>query len=173
MLLPKFEDVLKAAERVKGKALRTPVLQSDALNEAVGANVFIKPECLQTTGSFKIRGATNRIEALSPGEAPGGVVAFSSGNHAQGVARAAKRAGLPALIVMPKDAPEIKVAGVRADGAEIRFYDRLTESREDIAAGIATEREAVLVPSYDDPYILSGQGTAALELIEDPKALGA
>lgn len=172
MILPDFSDVEAAAQRIASKTVRTPVLRSDALDEAVGANVFIKPECLQTTGSFKLRGATNRIEALAAGEAPGGVVAFSSGNHAQGVSRAAKRAGLPALIVMPGDAPAIKVEGVRADGAEIRFYDRLTESREEIAADIAAERQAVLVPSYDDPHIIAGQGTAGLEFIEDLKAAG-
>ncbi|MEM9668866.1 MAG: threonine/serine dehydratase [Pseudomonadota bacterium] len=165
---PTFDDVKAAAERVKPLAVRTPILRNDALDEAVGAEVFIKAECLQTTGSFKIRGATNRLSQITdPDEKRAGVVAFSSGNHAQGVARAAKYFGLPALIVMPADAPRVKVDGVLTDGAEIRPYDRVTEAREEIAADIARSRGAIIVPSYDDPDIIAGQGTAGLEIIED------
>ncbi|MEO0982313.1 MAG: threonine/serine dehydratase [Pseudomonadota bacterium] len=118
---------------------------------------------MQTTGSFKIRGAMNRLSRIAPERRAAGVVAFSSGNHAQGVARAARLLGMPALIVMPFDAPEVKAAGVRADGAEIRPFDRASESREAIAAEIAAERGATLVPSFDDPLIIAGQGTAGLE----------
>lgn len=172
-LLPTFEDVLAAATRVKPLAIRTPVLRHDALDTFVGAKVFIKPECLQTTGSFKIRGATNRISQITgPAEKRAGVVAFSSGNHAQGVSRAAKVFGMPALIVMPSDAPEVKVAGVLADGAEIYAYDRHTESREEISAQITKERQAVLIPSYDDKHVIAGQGTAGLEFAEDLAARG-
>jgi len=166
--LPVFADVLAAADRVAAIAVHTHVMRSDALDDAVGAEVFIKPECLQVTGSFKIRGATNRIAQISDAsQKAAGVVAFSSGNHAQGVARAAKHFGMPALIVMPEDAPQVKVDGVLADGAEIRFYDRACESREEIAADIARERGAVLVPSYDDAHIIAGQGTAGLEFARD------
>jgi threonine dehydratase len=128
--------------------------------------VHIKAECLQRTGSFKLRGAWWRLSSMDEAEKRAGVVAFSSGNHAQGVAWAAQRLGMPALIVMPSDAPAAKVAGTRASGAEIVFYDRLTESREEIAARIAAERGAVLVPSFDDPWIVEGQGTAGLEIAE-------
>ena len=166
--LPVFDDVLAAADRVAAIAVHTPVLRHAALDEAIGAEVFIKPECLQVTGSFKIRGATNRIAQISDvGQRHGCVVAFSSGNHAQGVARAARHFEMPALIVMPEDAPQVKVDGVLGDGAEIRFYDRAGQSREEIAAGFARERGAVLVPSYDDAHIIAGQGTAGLEFVRD------
>ena len=166
--LPVFDDVLAAAERVKCLALRTPVLRNAAIDEAVGAEVFIKPESLQVTGSFKIRGATNRIAQISNAdEKAAGVVAFSSGNHAQGVARAARHFEMPALIVMPEDAPEVKVQGVLSDGAEVRIYDRTHESREKIAVELARERGAVLVPSYDDRHVIAGQGTVGLELVQD------
>jgi threonine dehydratase len=128
--------------------------------------VHIKAECLQRTGSFKVRGAWWRLSSMSEAEKQAGVVAFSSGNHAQGVAWAAARLGMPALIVMPSDAPATKVAGTRANGAEIVFYDRRTESREAIAGRMAQERGAVLVPSFDDPWIVEGQGTAGLEIVE-------
>ena len=162
--LPTFQDVQAAVERVSQLAVKTPILRSDALDTATGANVFVKAECLQTTGSFKIRGATNRIAQITePDKKRAGVVAFSSGNHAQGIARAARHFGLPALIVMPSDAPAVKIEGVRTDGAEIRFYDRLSESREEIAAEIAAARGAMIVPSYDDQHIIAGQGTVGLE----------
>lgn len=165
-------DVEAAASRIRGHAVRTPLLRSDSLDALTGGRIFIKPECLQRTGSFKFRGAYNRLAALSPAERSGGVVAFSSGNHAQGVALAAKLLGLRAAIVMPSDAPAVKVDATRAYGAEVIFYDRLTEKREVIAAKLARERGAVLVPSFDDPYIVAGQGTAGLEIAEDLAAMG-
>ena len=165
-------DVTAAAQRLKGHAVRTPLLRSDALDAVTGARIWLKPECLQRTGSFKFRGAYNRLAALQPGEAPGGVVAFSSGNHAQGVAAAAALLGMPALIVMPSDAPANKVARTRAHGAEVVFYDRLTEDRAAIAADLAAQRGAVIVPPFDDPFVVAGQGTAGLEAAEDLAALG-
>jgi threonine dehydratase len=131
-----------------------------------GARVWLKCECLQTGHAFKLRGATNRLLQLSEGERPRGVVAFSSGNHAQGVAIAAKRLGIPAAIVMPADAPKVKVDATRKCGAEIVFYDRRSQSREEIANRLAGERGAVVVPSFDDPAIVAGQGTVGLEIVE-------
>jgi len=165
------DDVIAAASRISDAARRTPVLTHPALDAAAGAEVFVKAECLQVTGSFKIRGAMNRLSQLSASERQAGVVAFSSGNHAQGVSRAARLLGMPALIVMPSDAPQVKVEGVIADGADIHLYDRETESREEIAADIAEARGAVLVPSFDDPHIIAGQGTVGLELAGQAGAL--
>lgn len=170
--LPNFDDVLAAAERVRGVARETPILTHAALDEMAGASLFIKAECLQVTGSFKIRGAMNRLAQIPLAQRAAGVVAFSSGNHAQGVARAARLLGMPALIVMPSDAPRIKVAGVEADGGEIRFYDRDTESREEIAAEIARARGAIIVPSFDDRDIVAGQGTAGLEFARQMEQRG-
>lgn len=170
--LPSPDDVLEAARRLQGHVVRTPVLRNEAIDALAGAELFFKCENLQLTGSFKIRGATNRLMQIDPARQKGGVVAFSSGNHAQGVARAARLLEMPALIVMPSDAPGIKVEGVRRDGAEIRFYDRHNESREAIAAAEADLREAVLVPSFDDPYIITGQGTAGVEFAEQMQAAG-
>ena len=161
--LPTFDDVLAAHERVQHVVRETPVLTHKALDDMSGAELFIKAECLQVTGSFKIRGAMNRLAQIPQARRAAGVVAFSSGNHAQGVARAARLLDMPALIVMPSDAPRIKVDGVEADGAEIHFYDRDTESREEIAAQIAKARGAIVVPSFDDADIIAGQGTAGLE----------
>ncbi len=165
-------DVVAAAGRIAGHAVRTPLLRSDALDAATGARIWLKPECLQRTGSFKFRGAFNRLSALTPGEAPGGVVAYSSGNHAQGVALAAKLLGLPAVIVMPHDAPAVKVERTRGHGAEVVQYDRYSEDRTAIAARLAADRGAVIVPPYDDPYIVAGQGTAGLEAADDLAAMG-
>jgi threonine dehydratase len=165
--IPTFDDVAAAARRLKGHASRTPVLEYAELNELLGTRVHLKPEMLQRTGSFKFRGAYNRLVQLSPEERAAGVVAFSSGNHAQGVAEAARLLGIRALIVMPSDAPAAKLEGTRARGAEVRLYDRYKEDREAIARRIAEERGALIVPSYDDPHIIAGQGTAALELAED------
>jgi threonine dehydratase len=159
-------DVRAAAERIRGEAVRTPLLRSDALDAAARGKIWLKPECLQRTGSFKFRGAFNRLSALEPAERQAGVVAFSSGNHAQGVALAAKLLGISATIVMPSDAPRIKVEATRGHGAEIVLYDRLTENREAIAADLAARRGAIVVPSFDDPYIVAGQGTAGLEIEE-------
>lgn len=156
------EDVVKAGERIAGAVERTPFVAS----EINGVRAWLKCECLQTGEAFKLRGATNRLLQLTPEERERGVVAFSSGNHARGVAIAARRLGIRAVIVMPADAPAVKVDGTRAEGAEIIFYDRLTESREEIAARIAEETGAPVVPSFDDPAIVAGQGTVGLEIVE-------
>ena len=161
-----------AAARLQGLAVQTPLLRSDALDAAARARVFVKAECLQRTGSFKFRGAYNRLSRLTAEERKAGVVAFSSGNHAQGVADAARLVGCPAVIVMPADAPAIKVEATRVYGAEVVLYDRFTESREAIAARIGRERGAVVVPSFDDLFIIAGQGTAGLEAIAQLEALG-
>ena len=155
-------DVIAAGERVRGLVLETPLIES----EVSGVRTRFKCECLQTGGAFKLRGATNRLLQLSDEERPRGVVAFSSGNHARGVAIAAKRLGIPAVIVMPADAPQVKVDGTRGEGAEIIFYDRRNESREAIAAKISDETGATVVPSFDDPAIVAGQGTAGVEIVE-------
>lgn len=160
--LPLASDVRAAAERIAGLVERTP-LRPLRLH---GHDLWLKCESLQTGGSFKLRGASNRLALLSKDERKAGVVAFSSGNHAQGVAIAAARLGVRATIVMPSDAPAPKVAGTRAQGADILFYDRETEDRIAIAAALAAERGAVLVPSFDDPHIIAGQGTAGLEILE-------
>ncbi len=170
--LPEAADVRAAAARIAGVAVRTPLLEFPVLNARLGGRVFVKPEVLQRTGSFKFRGAYNRLSQIKPGEASGGVVAWSSGNHAQGVAAAAKLLGLPAVIVMPSDAPPIKIARTRGFGADVVFYDRLKDVREEIGRRIAAERGAVIVPPYDDPDIIAGQGTAALEIAEDVALLG-
>lgn len=156
------DDISAAAERVRGSVERTPLIET----EIRGARLWLKCECLQTGGSFKLRGATNRLMQLSDEERRRGVVAFSSGNHAQGVAIAAARLGVPAIIVMPSDAPTLKVEGTRAHGAEIIFYDRYSESREEIAERVACEKGLVIVPSFDDPHIVAGQGTVGLEIME-------
>ena len=162
-----FEDVLAAAKRLRGVAHRTPVVTSRTLDERTGARAYLKCENLQRMGAFKFRGAYNRIAQLSARERERGVVAFSSGNHAQGVALAARLLGVPATIVMPSDAPAAKVAATREYGAEIVSYDRLTMNRGAIAAELARDRGATLVPPYDDPAIIAGQGTVALEVLED------
>ena len=168
-----FADIEAAAARIEGLAVRTPLIESPALNALLGYRVLIKAETLQRVGAFKFRGAYNRLVQLSAAERVGGVVAFSSGNHAQGVALAAQMLGMPALIVMPSDAPTVKVAATKSYGAEIRFYDRLTENREAISEAAAAARGAVVVPAFDDPHIIAGQGTVGLELVAQAKALGA
>jgi threonine dehydratase len=155
-------DVVEAAQRIAGQVERTPLIES----EVAGQRIWLKCECLQTGGAFKLRGATNRLLQLSPEERERGVVAFSSGNHARGVAIAARRLGIHAIIVIPADAPQVKVEGTVAEGAEIIFYDRRTESREEIAAKISAETGATVVPSFADPAIVAGQGTAGLEILE-------
>ncbi|MCA3756676.1 MAG: threonine/serine dehydratase [Phenylobacterium sp.] len=168
-----FADIEAAAERLAGQAVVTPLIESPALNERLGLRVLIKPETLQRVGAFKFRGAFNRLSQIAPADRPRGVVAFSSGNHAQGVALAARLLDMPAVIVMPADAPAVKVSATRGYGAEVVFYDRMTESREAIAARLAEERGAVIVPAYDDPDIIAGQGVAGLELARQAQALGA
>jgi len=165
-------DIQAAAARLSGLAVRTPLIESPALNDRLGGRILLKPETLQRAGAFKFRGAYNRLSQLSDDERRRGVVAFSSGNHAQGVALAAQLLGCPALIVMPSDSPAVKVAGTRGFGAEIRFYDRFTEDRVAIADQIARERGCVVVPSYDDPHIIAGQGTVGLEIVEQARSLG-
>ena len=164
--LPTFDDVLDAARVIKGHAVRTPLIESPALNERLGGRVLMKAENLQIIGAFKFRGAYNRIARLTDAEKARGVVAYSSGNHAQAVAAAARMLGTSAIIVMPADSPAIKVAGVREHGGEVRQYDRYRESREAIGAEIARERGSVLVPPFDDPFVIAGQGTAGLEILE-------
>ena len=162
-----IDDVRAAAERLRGVAHRTPVVTSRTLDARTGARVFLKCENLQRMGAFKFRGAYNRLAQLTPAEREGGVVAFSSGNHAQGVALAAQLLGVPAVIVMPSDAPASKLAATRGYGAEVILYDRERMNRHEIAADVAAQRGAVLVPPYDDPAIIAGQGTVALELLEE------
>jgi len=162
-------DVLAAAERIAGLVERTPLIET----EIHGERVWLKCECLQTGGSFKLRGATNRLALLSAEERERGVVAFSSGNHAQGVAIAAKRLGIRAIIVMPSDAPKLKIEGTRAQGAEITLYDRRNEDRVAIAARIGAETGATVVPSFDDPHIVAGQGTVGLEILDQLAEAGA
>jgi threonine dehydratase len=168
-----LRDVEWAAERLAGHALVTPLIESPALNERLGGRVLVKPETLQRVGAFKFRGAYNRLSRLSGPQRKTGVVAFSSGNHAQGVALAARLLSMPALIVMPSDAPAVKVEATRAYGAEVRFYDRATDDREALAEAAAAERRAVIVPAFDDPLIIAGQGTIGLEIAAQAQALGA
>jgi len=156
------EDVIAARERIRGEVERTPLIDSDV----GGSRVWLKCESAQTGGAFKLRGATNRLLQLTPEERERGVVAFSSGNHARGVAIAARRLGIRAVIVMPADAPDVKIQGTRAEGAEIVFYDRRTESREEISEKIAADSGATVVPSFADPAIVAGQGTVGLEIVE-------
>ena len=157
-----ISDIIAAAARIAGQVVQTPLLEASL----AGRRIWLKCECLQTGGAFKLRGASNRLLQLDAAERKRGVVAFSSGNHAQGVAIAAKRLGIPATIVMPSDAPQIKVDGTRAEGATIIFYDRRSERREDIAARIAGESGATVVPSFDDVHIVAGQGTVGLEIAD-------
>jgi threonine dehydratase len=162
-----FEDVRAAAQRLKGVAHRTPVLTSRTLNERCGAEVFLKCENFQRMGAFKFRGAYNRLVQLDDAQRRGGVVAFSSGNHAQGVALAAKLLGIPSAIIMPEDAPKSKIAATQGYGAEVILYDRYRSHREEIAQGICDERGAMMVPPFNDNAIIAGAGTAALELLEE------
>ncbi len=170
--LPTIADVEAAARRLAGIAVRTPLVHSPALDERIGARVFLKAETLQRTGSFKFRGAYNKISSIPPDKRAAGVVAYSSGNHAQGVAYAAKLCGMKAVIVMPADAPRPKRERTAAFGGEIVLYDRDKEDRAAIAHAIADKMGATIVPPYDDPLIVAGQGTAGLEIVEDLDRLG-
>lgn len=167
-----INDIEAAAGRLAGVSVRTPLLQNHALDEAAGGKVLIKPECLQVTGSFKIRGAYNFLSQLTPEEAAKGVVAFSSGNHAQGVAAAGSLLDVKTAIVMPEDAPRAKLENTRRLGGEVITYDRYTGDREALAREIAAERGAVVVPSYDHDFIIAGQGTVGLEITEQCAELG-
>lgn len=166
-------EIRSAAARIRGIAHRTPVMTSRLVDAAAGARVLFKCENLQRGGAFKIRGAANFIFSIPPEDLPKGVVAFSSGNHAQAVAIAAAHAGTRATLVMPTDAPQSKIEATRARGAEIVLYDRLREDREALGARIARESGATLVPPYDHPWIIAGQGTTALELLQDAPELDA
>ncbi|WP_114008569.1 threonine ammonia-lyase [Cohaesibacter intestini] len=168
-----IDDIHQAAKRLLGHAVRTPLLEFEALNARVGKRVLVKFEGVQRTGSFKFRGAYNRLSALDPADRAKGVIAWSSGNHAQGVAAAAKQLGMPATIVMPADAPAIKMNNTKGFGAKVVTYDRYTESREEIALALAKETGAVVVPSYNDPFIIAGQGTVGLEMVEQARAANA
>ena len=171
--LPDYAAVEAAAARLKGFATVTPLLEWPALNERLGARLLLKPESLQRTGSFKFRGAYNRISQLSEAERSKGVLAYSSGNHAQGVAAAAALVGTQATIIMPSDAPAIKIDNTRSYGAEVVFYDRFNEARDEVAAPILERSGATLVRPYDDPYIIAGQGTCGREIAQQAEALGA
>jgi threonine dehydratase len=171
-MVPTFADIQAAARRIAPHAVRTPLVESPVLNALTGGRVFLKLETLQRTGSFKFRGACNRLALIPQAERGNGVVAFSSGNHAQGVAAAAELFGMPAVIVMPSDAPRPKIEGTRAFGAIIVEYDRMRDDREAIAARICAERGAVLVKPFDDAGIIAGQGTAGLEIAEDAARFG-
>src|SRR5262249_5480242 len=165
--LPTAADVDAAAQRLKGIALHTPLVSSPVLDALTGGRVFLKCETLQRTGSFKFRGAYNKVSSIPQDRRAGGVVAFSSGNHAQGVAAAAKLLSMPAVIVMPSDAPRPKRERTEALGAEVGLYDRAREDPEAIAWPIAARRGATLVPPYDDPLVIAGQGTTGREIVED------
>lgn len=176
-VLPSYDDVVAASARLADVAVRTPLLSSPLVDERLGGRLLVKAEPLQRTGSFKFRGAWNRISLIPAGARGRGVIAFSSGNHGQGVAAAARLAGVPAVILMPSDAPAIKLAFTRAQGAEVITYDRAGdragESRDAIAARLAAERGLILVPPYDDAGVVAGQGTVGKEIAEQAAALGA
>jgi threonine dehydratase len=161
-----------ARARLDGHVRRTPLLSSPFLDEIAGRRIFVKPECLQHTGSFKFRGAWSAISGLLPEARAKGVIAFSSGNHAQGVALAAKLHGIPAVIIMPSDAPRIKIENTRAYGAEVVLFDRATEDRDAIGARLSAERDLTLVRPFDEPLVIAGQGTAGLEIAEQAAELG-
>lgn len=166
MPLPTHSDVLLAAGRILGRLVRTPLLRSDGVDRRVGREVWVKAEGLQVTGSFKARGALNRLLQLSDEERMRGVVAFSSGNHGRAVAWAARQVGTSAVVVVPSDAPSVKIEGIRSEGAEVVLYDRRKEDRMAIGRRLSEERGLVLVPPYDDPRIIAGAGTLGLELME-------
>ncbi len=171
--IPVFDDVEAAAGRLAGQAVRTPLLENQQLNQHCGGRVLIKPETLQRTGSFKFRGAYNLLSQLTEEQRAAGVVTCSSGNHAQGVASAAAILGLKAIIVMPSDAPRIKIDNTRTYGAEVVFYDREKESREAIVAEIAERTGMIFAPPYDHPHTIAGQGSCGLEIAEQTAALDA
>ena len=170
---PTLADVQAAARRLEGITIRTPLLENQRVNAMLGGRLFLKAECLQRTGSFKLRGAYNFLASMSEAERKKGAVGWSSGNHAQGLAEAARLLGMKATIVMPADAPALKVANTRASGAEIVLYDRVKDSREEIGQAIAAKTGAAIVPPYDHAWILTGQGTAGLEIVEQARSAGA
>lgn len=161
-----------ARQRMNGEAIRTPLMSSPFLDEIAGRKVLIKPECLQRTGSFKFRGGWSAVSALEPEVRKRGVIAFSSGNHAQGVALAASLHGVPAVIIMPRDAPKIKIENTKAYGAEVVLYDRANEDRDAIGATLSEERGLTLIRPYDEPLVIAGQGTVGLEIAEQAREAG-
>ena len=168
MALPiSFADVEAAAARMHGVAHRTPVMTSRTANEMTGAQLYFKCENLQRMGAFKFRGAYNALAQFTPQQRAKGAIAFSSGNHAQAIALSARLLGMPAVIVMPRDAPPLKIAATKGYGAEVILYDRYTQDREALGAQLAAERGMTLIPPYDHPHVMAGQGTAALELLQD------
>lgn len=172
-LLPSYDDVVAASERIRGHAHRTPVMTSRTVNDELGAEVFFKCEHLQRMGAFKFRGAFNALSRFTPEQRKGGVVAFSSGNHAQAIALSAQLLGMPATIVMPSDAPAAKVAATKGYGAQVVVYDRYTDDREQIGRDLAVQHGMTLIPPYDHADVLCGQGTAAKELFEEVGPLDA
>ena len=164
--------ITAAAERLEGRAVKTPLLSSPFLDEIAGRRVLVKPECLQKTGSFKYRGAFSAVSALDPALRKNGVIAFSSGNHAQGIALAARQHGCPAVIIMPSDAPQLKIANPRALGAEVVLYDRANESREELGEALSQQRKLTLIRPYDEPQVIAGQGTIGLELATQAETAG-
>lgn len=173
MRLPGYADVTRAAARLAGVAVRTPLLANATLDALTGGRILLKPECLQRVGAFKLRGAYNRIADVDHRAFPGGVVACSSGNHAQGVAMAAGLLGYRAVVVMPADAPALKIERTRSLGAEVVLYDREREDRDAIARAIAAERRADFIHPFDDAGVIAGQGTVGLEIVADASTLGA
>ena len=167
-----IEMILAADARLDGRVRRTPLLASPFLDDIAGRRVLVKPECLQHTGSFKFRGAWSAVSALPAAQRASGVIAFSSGNHAQGVAHAAREHGIAAVIVMPSDAPRQKIENTRALGAEIVFYDRENENRDAICADLATARDLTMIQPFDEPQVIAGQGTIGLEIASQAKAAG-
>ena len=167
-----IDMIRAAAQRLDGHARRTQLLSSPFLDDMAGRRVWVKPECLQRTGSFKFRGAWSALSALDPDVRARGVIAYSSGNHAQGVAHAATLHGVPSVIVMPGDAPALKIANTRALGAEVVLYDRSAESREEIGAALAEERGLTLIRPYDEPQVIAGQGTTGLEIAAQAAEVG-
>ncbi len=167
-----IELIEAAAERLHGHARETPILTSHFLDQIAGRRVLVKPECLQHTGSFKFRGAWSAISALEPDQRQRGVIAYSSGNHAQGIAMAASKHGVASVIVMPSDAPQLKIDNTRALGGEVVLYDRASESREEIGEALASDRGLTLIRPYDEPQVIAGQGTVGLEIARQAKALG-
>ncbi|KQM69794.1 threo-3-hydroxy-L-aspartate ammonia-lyase [Xylophilus sp. Leaf220] len=171
--LPTYEDVVAASARIAGHAHRTPVVTSRTLNEMMGAEVFLKCEHLQRMGAFKFRGGFNALSKFTPAQRKAGVVAFSSGNHAQAIALSARLLGIPATIVMPQDAPAVKIEATRGYGAEVVLYDRYADDREQIGRDLAARHGFTLIPPYDHPDVIAGQGTAAQELFEEVGELDA
>ncbi|SQC93799.1 L-threonine dehydratase catabolic TdcB [Cedecea neteri] len=173
LVLPVYDDVVAAAQRIEGHANRTPVMTSRTVNEEFGAEVFFKCENYQRMGAFKFRGAMNALAQFTPAQKEAGVVAFSSGNHAQAIALAARLLGIPATIVMPEDAPTAKIAATREYGGKVILYNRYTEDRQQIGKDLADKYGLTLIPPYDHPHVIAGQGTAAKELFDEVGELDA